>query len=95
MTHSEIRSAFAAISPRATGTGADADGSPDGSDDWSHPSAAATRDVAALLLSPFDFRSWTDTEARCHAALERLQSAPVNSLAADRGAGRPGMRRGY
>ena len=94
MTHSEIRSAFAVISPRAIGTGADADGALDGSDQWEHPSAAAARDVAAMLLYPFDFRGWSETETQCHAALERLQSSPVHSLAADRGAGHPGMCRG-
>ena len=95
MNHEDVRLAFAVISPSAIGTGADADGALDGSDQWEHPSAAAARDMAAILLYPFEFRGWQETETQCHAALERLQSSPVHSLAADRGAGHPGMRRGY
>lgn len=53
-----IESAFALIAPEALGSGRDADGQPDGSDDWDHPSAAAARQITADLGMEWDFTTW-------------------------------------
>ena len=58
----DIDAAFAAISPDAIGTGRNADGTPDGSDDWDHPSAAAARQITADLGMEWDFSTWADAK---------------------------------
>jgi len=52
----KIDEGFSLISSDAIGTGTDADGISDGSDDWDHPSAQAARDL--LLGMVFDFTTW-------------------------------------
>jgi len=70
ITDADIRTAFAAISPDAIGTGCDADGSRDGSDDWDHPSAAAARQITADLGMQWDFTTWAQAEQLAHEAAE-------------------------
>jgi hypothetical protein len=62
----DIDAAFALISPEAIGTGRDADGTPDGSDDWDHPSAAAARQITADLGMEWDFTTWADAKLLAH-----------------------------
>jgi len=63
-TPAEVSAAFAAISVDAIGTGTDGDGERDFSDDWSHPSAAAAREVTRRLGMEWDFTTWEDARAR-------------------------------
>ena len=58
----DIDAAFALISPEAIGSGRDADGNPDGSDDWDHPSAAAARQITADLGMEWDFTTWAQAK---------------------------------
>lgn len=58
----DIEAAFALISPEAIGSGRDADGNPDGSDDWDHPSAAAARQITAALGMKWDFTTWKNAK---------------------------------
>jgi hypothetical protein len=62
----DIEAAFALISPEAIGTGRNADGNPDGSDDWDHPSAAAARQITADLGMEWDFTTWADAKILAH-----------------------------
>ncbi len=57
-----IQTAFNAISDDAIGTGTDADGEPDGSDDWGHSSAKKARAVTKWLGMEWDFDTWDDAE---------------------------------
>jgi hypothetical protein len=62
ITITEIESAFALISPDAIGTGRNADGKPDQSDDWSHESAASAREITASLEMEWDFCTWAEAK---------------------------------
>jgi len=61
LSSKEIDEGFALISRDAIGTGTDAEGNSDGSDDWDHPSAQAARDL--LLGLVFDFTTWAAARA--------------------------------
>jgi hypothetical protein len=61
-----IDAAFALIAPEAIGTGRDADGTLDGSDDWDHPSAAAARQITADLGMEWDFTTWAAAKSLAH-----------------------------
>jgi hypothetical protein len=58
----DIEAAFALISQDAIGTGRDADGNPDGSDDWNHSSADAARQITAALGMEWDFTTWASAK---------------------------------
>jgi len=62
----DVEAAFALISPEAIGTGRNADGNLDGSDDWDHPSAAAARQITADLGMEWDFTTWADAKILAH-----------------------------
>jgi len=57
----EIAKVFDRISPEAMGTGRDANGNPDGTDDWSHPSAKAAREMTEKLGLVWEFTTWAET----------------------------------
>lgn len=65
----DIEAAFALISPEAIGSGRDADGNPDGSDDWDHPSAAAARQITADLGMEWDFTTWENAKLLAHKSI--------------------------
>jgi len=60
--HWAIDEAFGKIEVEAIGTGTDADGNPDGSDDWDHPSAADARKLTKALGMEWDFTTWADAQ---------------------------------
>ncbi|MBJ6724992.1 hypothetical protein [Geomesophilobacter sediminis] len=60
-TLAEITKAFDAIAPEAIGTGRDANGDPDGSDDWNHHSAKAARALTKRLGLVWEFTTWAET----------------------------------
>ncbi len=62
ITKTEIETAFSLIAPDAIGIGRDADGKPDQSDDWDHPSAAEARQLTADLEIEWNFISWADAK---------------------------------
>ena len=63
ITIAKIDKAFDAIHPDAIGTGCDANGNPDGSDSWDHPSAEAARKITAALGIVWDFATWDEARA--------------------------------
>lgn len=62
ITEAEIIDAFGQIESAAIGSGLDADGRPDGSDDWNHHSADAARTITELLGMTWEFTTWADAE---------------------------------
>ena len=64
-----INEAFSKISAEAIGSGRDADGTPDGSDDWDHPSAADAREITRLLGMSWDFSTWSEARALAEKAI--------------------------
>jgi hypothetical protein len=62
ITSTEIESAFSLIVPDAIGKGRNADGRPDGSDDWNHESAAFAREITASLEMKWDFCTWAEAK---------------------------------
>lgn len=76
ITKELIDAAFGEISDDdAVGTGTDADGILDGSDDWDHPSAAAAREITKRLGMAWNFTTWEDAEERARAAAEDKRRA--------------------
>ena len=66
----KIDKAFAAISEEAIGTGVDADGNSDGSDDFDHSSATAARDITSGM--EWDFTTWAEAKATLEKLIEEV-----------------------